>query len=366
MEIKVITRHFPTNYGSLLQSIATQMLLTRLGHNCEIIDYVNPEEHGLRAVMNSLKSKPFWKRNLITKAAYLILRYPSEKLAEIKFAKMRNHYLRLTRRFKEGSELSDIKADVFMTGSDQVWGPTTDKTYDPAYFLSFVKDGKKIAFASSFGKKGFADSDERNIRKLLEDYDDIAVREDTAISLLNSMGIKEAKQVLDPTLLIDKSEWNTLAKDEKTAKDYVLVYQLHNNPDLEHYALEFSKKVGLPLKRVSPSLHQFNRGGKFEYLPSLGHFLSLIKNCKYLITDSFHGTAFAINFNKQFIEIMPNNGTGGRNQSILKLLGLSNRIVQDVNDFSIVEEIIDYNRVNQILAQERKKSIQILGDFLKN
>ena len=105
------------------------------------------------------------------------------------------------------------------------------------------------------------------------------------------------------------------------------------------------------------------RGGKFINLPKLGKFLSYIKNCSYLVTDSFHGTAFALNFNRQFVEILPNNETGSRNLSILELTGLRDRIVTDFSDFSIAERSIDYDRVNNILNRERKKSIELLGSL---
>ena len=92
----------------------------------------------------------------------------------------------------------------------------------------------------------------------------------------------------------------------------------------------------------------------------MGDFLSYIKNSTYFITDSFHGTAFALNFNCQFIEILPNNKTGVRNQSILQLTGLQDRIISNYNDFSIADKMIKYDSVNTIIAKEREKSMSIL------
>ena len=134
---------------------------------------------------------------------------------------------------------------------------------------------------------------------------------------------------------------------------------------LNEYAKNFAAHVGLPLYRVSPTFHQFRRGGKFIYLPDLGEFLSTIKNCSYFITDSFHGTAFALNFNKQFIEILPNNKTSGRNQSILKLTSLENRIVRNFNDFTISDKFIDYQAVDKIVNSQRKKSFEILRSIIQ-
>lgn len=362
MNIKVITRHAPSNYGSLLQAIATQTILERLGHRCEIIDYVRSDERGLRGVITALNGKKDWKDSFLKKLVYVSLRYPDEKVAEMKFDRMRRRYLNLTKRCCTSDDLSKLDADIFMTGSDQVWGPTLNGLHDEAYFLTFVKDRSKVAYAASFGRTDFNPETISEYKRLLSSYSAVAVRENSASDLLEQMGVKCVGQVLDPTLLLTGKEWcGYIKKDVK--KNYVLVYQIHNDPTLSDYAVRFAKHVGLPLYRISPSCHQFLRGGKFVCLPDLSMFLSYIKNCAYFITDSFHGTAFALNFNKQFIEILPNNNTGTRNQSILKLTGLQDRIVTDCSDFSISNRIINYEDVNAILRREREKSMNILYDL---
>lgn len=365
MDIKVITRHAPSNYGSLLQSIATITILERLGHTCEIIDYIRDDEHGLKAVTTSLNGKQGWNGNPLKKLAYIALRYPEEKKAELKFSRMRKKYLKLTGRCRTHEDLRLLDADVFMTGSDQVWGPTLNGQYDEAYFLSFVTGKPRTAYAASFGRTDFTPQILAEYKKLLSTYSGIAVRENSAVDLLTQMGIPCAGQVLDPTLLLTGEEWSKRIKRNMEGK-YVLVYQLHNNPVLTDYALRFARHTGLPLYRISPTFHQIRRGGKFIYLPDLDEFLSYIKNCTYFLTDSFHGTAFALNFNKQFIEILPNNKTGSRNQSILQLTGLTDRILTDFNDFSMADKVIEYTSVNNILAKERQKSIAILKSLLSD
>ena len=332
MDIKVITRHAPSNYGSLLQSIAT---IT--------IDYIRDDEHGLSAVKTNLNNKQRWSGNSLKKLAYIVLRYPEEKKAELNFREMRRKYLKLTQLCRTHDDLKRLDADIFMTGSDQVWGPTLNGHYDEAYFLSFVKDKRKIAYAASLGRTDFTAKILSEYKKLLSSYSGIAVRENTAVGLLRQMDIECAGQVLDPTLLLTGDEWSRMIKKDMGGK-YVLVYQLHNNPALSKYAVRFAEHVGLPLYRVSPTFHQ---------------------NSTYFITDSFHGTAFALNFNRQFIEILPNNKTGNRNQSILQLTRLQDRIVTDYADCSISERMIDYERVNDILRKERIRSLGILKQLLR-
>lgn len=364
MNIKVITRHAPSNYGSLLQSLATTKILNRLGHQAQIIDYIRPDERGLKSVLASVNNKKAWNRNPLKKLIYVIVRYPEEKYAELKFKRMRKQYLNLTRRCTTPEDLKALQADLFMTGSDQVWGPTINGTHDTTYFLDFVMGKKKVAYAASFGRTKFTTEVLEVYRKMLLNYDTIAVRENSAVDLLEQMQVPCTGQVLDPTLLLTGKEWSEYIKKD-IQKKYVLVYQLHNNPIFSDYANRFALHVGLPLLRISPTLHQCKRGGKFVYLPDMGEFLSYIKSSTYFITDSFHGTAFALNFNRQFIEILPNNKTGARNQSILQLTGLQDRIVTNYNDFSIAEKMIKYDSVNAIIEKERKNSIAILDLLCK-
>lgn len=243
--------------------------------------------------------------------------------------------------------------------------------YDSAYFLQFVgKDSRKLAYAASFGKTKFDESTVVAYKKMLSEYDKIAVREKSAVSLLEEWGLDNCLgQVLDPTLLLDSKTWKDLLVSKHDSqkyanRNYILVYQIHNDPKLSDYAKRIARQSGMELLRVNPYLHQKFRGGKFFCCPDLGEFLALIDNASCIITDSFHGTCFAINFGKQFIEILPNNATGTRNQSILELTGLSNRILRDFDDYSLINQMIDYNEVHHILEVEREKSIDVMKNLL--
>ena len=144
-----------------------------------------------------------------------------------------------------------------------------------------------------------------------------------------------------------------------------MVYQLHNDKRLGKYADKIARDSGLKLIRISTSFHQICRGGKFIWCPEVGRFLAYIKNAKIIITDSFHGTAFAINFNVPFEEVMPNNNTGTRNMSILKLTGLSDRILIDDSDIALAQRKIDFDEVNKIIEKKRHESLEILRQMLE-
>lgn len=364
MKIAVITRHAIINYGSLLQALATQKIVESLGHECEIIDYIREQEHYRNIEKNILKNKQGWNKSPLKKALYLAIRQPESIFAGKKFEKQRQQCLKLSDSYSTLDELYNNPplADIYMTGSDQVWGPVENGTYDEAYTLSFT-DKKKIAYAASFGHAKLTDCVKEYYKERLSKYCHVAVREDSAVALLQEMKIN-ALQVLDPTLILDAESWNQYIKPIKTKGKYVLVYQLHKNKRLDEYARKVAKNKGLPLIRVSASFHQIMRSGKFRYCPSVGEFLAYIKNAECMITDSFHGTAFAINFNTPFVEILPNNNTGTRNKSILNLTGLTDRILSDIENVKLANEKIDYTSVNSILAMERKKSIHILEDMI--
>lgn len=366
MKVAVITRHAISNYGSLLQAYATQKAIEKIGCDCEVIDYIREDESYINHEKTLLRKKLNWCNNPIKRMIYLILRQPESIASGKLFEKERRKYLKLTKNYSslEQLETECPRADLYMTGSDQVWGPTEDGSYDPAYCLSFTpNNATRISYAASFGRADMSSEVKEYYSNNLKKYTAVTVREDSAVILAKSFGIA-AKQVLDPTLLLSADEWRMLESKKKKEK-YILIYQLHNDPKLGEYAKRVAKKKKLPLIRVSTHLHQIARPGTLIWNPNISEFLSYIDNAECLITDSFHGTAFAINLNTQFVEILPNNSTGTRNQSILRLTGLENRILQDLDDIGLPDNEIDYDPVNKIIVAEREKSLKILKIMTK-
>ena len=366
MKAAVITRHGISNYGSLLQAMATQQVIEDLGHTCEIIDYIRNDESYMQHEKTLLKRKPEWNDNPVKRMMYLAVRQPAGIAAGKCFEKAKKKYLKLSKRYTTGEQLvrDRPKADVYITGSDQVWGPVENGSYDSSYCLSFTEESdRRIAYAASFGHTDMTPELENYYKKWLSRYESIAVREDSAVEILRNMGI-QAVQVLDPTLLLDASYWSRYTQPIREGK-YLLIYQLHNDRRLDEYAEKAAASTKLPLIRISASLHQISRKGKFVWLPETGQFLSYIKNAECLITDSFHGTAFAINFHTPFVEVLPDNNTGTRNMRILKMTGLTDRILTNVNDTALAERKIDYTEADRILADKRKESLGILRSMIE-
>lgn len=363
-KVAVITRHAISNYGSVLQAYALQKSICDLGFECEIIDYIREDEN-YKNIADTLVKKSSWNKNFATRLIYKSIQSPEYIIMGKKFEKMRTGVLNINQtRYTSFEQLKENPpfADIYCTGSDQVWGQIGNDDIDPAYFLDFVSnENYKISYAASFGKAKI-DKQSNEVKSYLSQYNHITVREKSACEIINDMGLP-AKQVLDPTLLLDKEQWNKLIKEDKKS-DYVLLYQLHSNPQMDSYAKEFAEKCGLKLIRLTPLFHRVFKCGKAVYLPDLSDFLSFIKNARYMITDSFHGTAFAINFNTEFIDILPGE-TKTRNQSVLELTNLSDRILSDYNDFSFIEKSIDFTNSNDIISKQRSYSLNVLKNMLE-
>lgn len=364
VKVAVITRHAVSNYGSILQTYATQQVIEMLGYDCEIIDYIRDDEIYTKHAKTMLKKTPKWNSSFLKRSIYVALRQPEISAAGKLFEKTRNKYLNLTKRYTNYEQLVEDTpdADVYMTGSDQVWRKVGVGVYDETYCLAFTEK-KKIAYAASFGHLEFSKEVEDYYKEKLLKYSHIAMREDSGMEVLQNWGIG-CSQVLDPTLLLGQTFWDDLVKPVKHSK-YILIYQLHNNKKLEEVARIIAKHRKLKIIRVSAMFHQITRCGKFVWRPEMEEFLGYIKNAEYMITDSFHGTAFAINFNVNFIEILPNDNTGNRNLSILSLTGLTDRIYKDENDLSRLELPIDYKRVNEVIEKKRQESLSILSKMIE-
>lgn len=366
-KVAVITRHAVSNYGSVLQSYALQKAICSLGYECEIIDYIRTDEQ-YKNIADTLVKKSSWNINPVTRLIYKAIQAPEHIYMGRTFEKYRNDLIKTTEiRYSSLKELKDNppNADIYCTGSDQVWGAIGNDETDGAYFLEFApKCKKKIAYAASFGKTDINSGNLNRIKEWLDDYDCITVRENSAVELLNRLGINDVSQVLDPTLLLNKSQWSELIKKEISG-EYILLYQLHSNPEMDSYAKAFAKKANMKLLRLTPLFHRVFKSGKAIYLPDISEFLSYIKNAKYVITDSFHATAFAINFNTPFIDILPGE-TKTRNQSILELTKLTSQILNDYNDYNFLNRDIDFSYANEKIALQREESMRLLKQILDN
>ena len=259
------------------------------------------------------------------------------------------------------------EADIYCTGSDQMWNSEWNHGIEKAFYLDFLPDkAPRFAFASSFGRKEIPQAEEDEVKNMLRKYKAISVRERSGLNILNKMGIEYVEHVLDPTLLLDKNVWKKLISDNVLEKKkYILVYQLNmKNKEFDQYVKKLSKNKKIPVIRVSINNYQRFKYGKLIDTPKVLDFLNYFLNAEYIITDSFHGTAFSINLNKKFICIFPKKFSE-RLQSLLELTNLKERKLKNYKDINQIDEEIDWKKVNTILDLERKKTNDFIDKALK-
>ena len=367
-KVELITLHRIVNYGSVLQAYATQQVLKKLNYNVEFIDYYPPRMH-LIGMLKRIRNKNIkFEKNFFLRNIARIIIFPSYIIRFKTFKKfVKQNLITSSKIYYSYDQLaSDYpKADIYCTGSDQVWNSGWNEKVDKTFFLGFLNSNeKRIAYAASFGKKELDESEKKATKELLKKYLCISTREKSGIKILEDLNILNAINVLDPTLLLNGKDWSQIASTKFDGKKYIFVYNLNRNKKIDIYAKNLSKATGLKIKYISYQLHEFYKHGRMYCNSSIELFLSLIKNATYVITDSFHATAFSLNFNKEFIIVYPEKYST-RLQSILELTGLENRVAKNEQDLKIVDSKIDYEKVNTILNKERKKSVNWLSNALE-
>ena len=349
MKVSIITLHRVFNYGSVLQTYATERLFKNLGCETEVIDYIPPKWQN-KALYWDISQK----RGLLKDGIYRILRAGSVILKKKTFGGFLNKNINLTKPYKSFEVLCNDcpEADIYCTGSDQVWN-SHYSGIDKAFYLRFVRDdAKRIAIAASIGKTELSEEEAKTVKEYLSDYSLVTVRESSAVSLLERIGIK-SEVILDPTLQIEREHWISLASKRLIKDRYLILMLLYNEDNnATEYARKISDEKGLKLVKLSWELKKPPLVDVLMTHRRPEDFLSLFYYADYVVTNSFHGLAFSINLNKQFT-VVKRNEFNSRIDSLLEITGLTERMINHNLDMNIVDKPIDYNKVNDILNNER-------------
>lgn len=361
MKIKTITCHNVYNYGASLQAYALMHYLQKLGHDVEIIDY-KPDylsRHYKLNVTNPIYNKPIIRQLYLLAKLFPYLRSLKRKKL---FDDFTAKYLRLTSVSYHSNE--DLKitppiADLYLAGSDQIWNTLFQNGKDPAFYLDFVPDGKiKASYAASMAVDNVLSGWENFVREKVMKLDKIAVREKSAVSLLENIGVnKEIFVVSDPVFLLPRDHWETLLSSKiNYKKPYIFVYDFENSKFMADTAKYIAKERNLEVISIG-SLHFGKKANKFLNVGPL-EFLSYIYNAEYVISNSFHATAFSVLFKKNFYVINRTEQLNTRMKDLLSTLNLSDRLVYTIENVTF--ENIDYARVQTILDSIIRKSQQYL------
>lgn len=358
LKIAILTQPLGHNYGGLLQAYALQYFVKNIGCEVETLD------RRIDKIENkSLKS---FGKNIARLILGRIKSMPSETrttriLSDL--ANFRDHNINLSPKLisehsvREYCKNSDF--DVYIVGSDQVWRPR----YSPSilnFYLDFLDDiestAKRIAYAASFGVENWEYSADltKQCNILAKKFDVISVREDSALDLCREMLQTPASLVVDPTLLLDPTDYNSLlsVSSNDCYKGQVVSYVLDPAPEKRAIADIAGQILRSEVISIKPDLSYTQVKRKDFYkckYPSVECWLRAFYDAGFIVTDSFHGTVFSILFNKPFVAIGNSARGMARFKSLLTQLGLTDRLVEHPSDISesLLNDDIDWATVNE-------------------
>lgn len=350
------------NYGSILQYYAIQQYLKQFNVEAYWIRYMFPISDMIRVLVKKILfelTNGFRIKNIYlhikTQIAFRNFMYEKCHVSRYKYDNIN--------KLKENPPI----ADIYITGSDQVWGGWLEPNY-----LTFAPKGKvKIAYAASFGKSDITEEHQTRIQDWVVDFDGVSVREKSGIEICRKMGI-EAIHLLDPTLLIDEVDYipSDIKREEKN--NYVFCYFINErkSDNLRIKDIEvFSNKLGYKLKITGIEGPEVVVPSKYIYQYSPEKWLNHYKYADYIFTNTFHGTVFSIVFKKQFCVILQKGFSEKQNErlfSILELFGLQDRILKENQNLQeIINKPIDWSYVEEVKKECRLKTDNFFNNLLK-
>lgn len=352
MKFGIMTFHRAVNYGAVLQTYALQTTLAELGMDSEVIDYRSDKIEGLYKIFSPLLSN-IKNLSIYTKA--------KKKIVFNRFLK--NHIV-LSKEYKSKEELKKIEKEyaAVITGSDQVWCEKCARE-DSVFFLDFIKNSKKkYSYAASIGKSSVNEEMEKKYAALLEAYSCVSIREGSSKDLMHRCNKEDVFVHIDPTLLLNEQKWNEIASKRNKSGEYILLYTVLGQYKLYEFANHLSEETGLPIIYLNEEMLHRVKDYHYKVGVSPEEFVGYFANAKYVVTNSFHGTAFSIIYHKKFfVEIEAVGRKNIRAEELMEKLGLEKRNINRMS-FEQYDEEICWNSVDNILEKERNKS----KNYLKN
>lgn len=361
MIIRTLTCHDVYNYGASLQAFALMKYLQLQGNDVAIInykpDYLN-SKYRLAWYVN--EKSPYYskcKNSFVFHCLYVLKRFIKEHKTigrKSAFDKFNSKYLNLTDEYNSYAQLckNPPKAETYIVGSDQVWNNNPlENGWDPAFYLNFGNNSvKRISYAASFGSTTQCPD---IIKQWLQNLDAISIREESTLNLLNNSR-NDITIVCDPVFLLDREEWIKALELEHIDSDYIAVYNLDDNNDIYKAATVIAKKHKWDIHVINT---QFKKSGvKNICNADPKRFLIELLNARFIISDSFHATAFSIIFQKDFFTFpFKNVDSSHRMIDLLNRFNLMSRFnptnIQD-NFYSQ----IDYARIRTSISAYKSYS----------
>lgn len=329
-KIGILTYHSGYNYGACLQAYALQTTLRKMGYESEIINFeterfvasremFSRHPRRLKEIIKNVSRIPYWKS--LHERENMFNRYTFE-------------VLKSTQRYKTEDEVirHATDYDCIICGSDQIWN-LSQKDAPAAnllFYLNFPKTQRRVAYAASFGKwVKEAPSQEDGFLPWLKQFDAISVREQSGVDYIKSLGLN-CEISLDPTILLDKEDYDEICRERLVKNKYILMFGWETNQDLIDAAKKIGRELNLPILNIVPPPRAMFCGIQRKLDVGPREFLSMIKHAEFIVTNSFHGTAFSTTFEKPYVSIVSGHADT-RMKSLLRQLGLSDHLVSKDN-----------------------------------
>lgn len=361
MKIGILTFHCTNNYGASLQAYALFKFLQLRGYDVQVINYQN------KKMENDLEKAYAFPKGLLKIIKYLIFDYTSVQRRKKGFERFKNMLVLSSTKFSNTDMLCKIcnNYDFLFVGSDQVWNNyiTGD---DFSYFFNFKTSAKKISYAASFGVDSLADKYKNQISSALNDFSNISVREIQGIKIIQDLCGIESHLVCDPTFLLNKKDWMLFITKSYAKKRYLLVYCFGLSDSLIKHANQIAKEKGLIILQIDGSRSMsLKYGWKCLRGLSPSEWVNAFYYADYILTNSFHGTAFSIIFEKNFsVELLPPPAkVNSRLTNILNICNLENRLITNDN---INTTEINYGYVNERIDSLKSKSYEFVLKACEN
>lgn len=351
------------NYGSMLQAYALQKVLDKLNIDNVIVDYCT----------DALSDKnPYYPmKNMqdtsLTARLNCYLSLPAIRRCNNKFKKFWDTQYKKTEEKYNSRNFNNLKLDGYICGSDTIFCIQESEGFDDGFFANYecMKNKPCIAYGASFGDAIFSDGELEILKSRLQNFSSLLLREDTMIEFVRKNVNVLVDEVIDPTLLLEPEEYaQIISKPEKKYIPYVLVYSRRYNREMIEFAERLAQKHNL--KVIEISLRAMNMWKHhMAYDAGIEEFLGLVKNAEYVVTNSFHGMVFGLQFSKD-LYVFARESAKKKIGVLLEKIGGSHRLLTKIPSGELECEGINYKKVHEILKKERNRSIRLLEKALKD
>jgi len=339
MKIGILTFHCAYNYGAVIQCYCLQEFLTLLGHDVYVIDY-RPDYLVTPYRVFSLQN---WFSLSFSKTVHKMITEPSLLRYRIKRKNTFENFISNTLNLLSVKECKKISLDAILYGSDQIWNSKINHGFFDDFYFGIGLEGKKIAYAASSKSVELSNKEKVYYESNLKKFHSISVRELSLANLIRPLTNKEVSVVLDPSLLVPPTILNNISSHLKY-DGYILTYDIIPNKKTKVLGERLSKLYNCRMIELSSSITYESKETGYMLGISPYDFLGYIQKARFVVTTSFHGVALSIKLNKDFYAIKQNNNSDLRLETLLNILDLESRFVDDNTDLEITS--IAYKKVD--------------------